>query len=93
MTTILPKEALQVKYAAFQKLLTANNQVLELMADMEEKLSGEYLFDIQYIKTTVRLLGSGVLKIIENLNLISKNKYALFFKTHEDIRNEIEQNP
>lgn len=83
--------ALQAKYAAFQKLLTANNQVLELMADMEEKLSGEYLFDIQYIKTTVRLLGSGVLKIIENLNLISKNKYALFLKTHEDIRNEIEQ--
>jgi pyruvate,water dikinase len=85
------KAALQEKYSAFQKLLNANNQVLEIMADMEEKLSGEYLFDVQYIKTTVRLLGSGVLNIIENLNLLSKNKYALFFKTHENIRNEIEQ--
>jgi len=38
---------------SLQKLLTANNQVLELMAGMKEKPLGEYLFDIQYIKATV----------------------------------------
>ena len=85
------KNALREKYYAFQKLLSTNNQVLELMADMEEKLSGEYLFDIHYIKTTVRLLGGGVAKIIENLNLLSRNRYALFIKTHTDISEEIEQ--
>jgi len=85
------KDALREKYYAFQKLLNTNNQVLELMADMEEKLSGEYLFDIHYIKTTVRLLGNGVSRIIENLNLLSKNRYALFVKTHEDIQKAIEQ--
>ncbi len=85
------KNALREKYYAFQKLLSTNNQVLELMADMEEKLSGEYLFDIHYIKTTVRLLGNGVSKIIENLNLLSRNRYALFIKTHTDISEEIEQ--
>ena len=40
------------KYAHFQKLLAANNQVLSLMADMEEKLSGDYFFDLQYIRAT-----------------------------------------
>jgi pyruvate,water dikinase len=85
------KDALREKYYAFQKLLNTNNQVLELMADMEEKLSGEYLFDIHYIKTTVRLLGNGVSRIIENVNLLSKNRYALFVKTHEDIQKAIEQ--
>ena len=35
------------KYTHFQALLSANNQVLTLMADMEEKLSGDYLFDLQ----------------------------------------------
>jgi len=38
------------KYTHFQALLAANNQVLTLMADMEEKLSGDYLFDLQYIR-------------------------------------------
>ena len=31
------KEFMKVRYQAFQNLLSANNQVLELMADMEEK--------------------------------------------------------
>ena len=48
------KEFIKVRYQAFQNLLSANNQVLELMADMEEKFSGEYLFDIHYIKTNVQ---------------------------------------
>ena len=41
------------KYTHFQALLSANNQVLTLMADMEEKLSGDYLFDLQYIRAAV----------------------------------------
>ncbi len=40
------RAVIKEKYKAFQNLLTANNQVLELMADMEEKFSGEYLFDM-----------------------------------------------
>jgi len=85
------KEALKAKYQAFQRLLTTNNQVLELMADMEEKLSGEYLFDMHYIKTNVRLLGHGVLKIIESLNTLSKDKYTEFYKTHDNINSKIEK--
>jgi len=80
------KEALKSKYQAFQKLLTANNQVLELMADMEEKSSGEYLFDMHYIKTNARLIGHNVFTIIKNLNALSRNKYLLFERIHEDIQ-------
>jgi len=32
------KEFMKVRYQAFQNLLSTNNQVLELMADMEEKV-------------------------------------------------------
>lgn len=80
------KEALKAKYQAFQKVLTANNRVLELMADMEEKSSGEYLFDMHYIKTNARLIGHNVLMIIKNLNALSRNKYLLFERIHEDIQ-------
>jgi pyruvate, water dikinase len=38
------------KYTHFQALLSSNNQVLTLMTDMEEKLSGGYLFDLRYLR-------------------------------------------
>ncbi len=87
----LAKEVRKVKYQAFQQLLSANNQVLELMADMEEKLSGEYLFDTHYIKTNVQLIGYGVLKIIENLNALSKDKYVQFHETYNHVGEEIKR--
>ncbi|MCG2813946.1 MAG: hypothetical protein L6245_04620, partial [Thermodesulfovibrionales bacterium] len=61
-------EAFKTKYHAFQRLLEKNNHVLELMADMEEKMSGEYLFDRHYIDTNIRSISDGVLKITEHLN-------------------------
>ena len=84
-------EALKVKYQAFQKLLTANNEVLEIMADMEEKLSGEYLFDMHYLKTNSMLIGYKVAKIIEHLNALSRGRYPQFSKIHDTICNEIEK--
>ena len=87
----MAQELMRTQYIAFQKLLSTNNQVLELMADMEEKLSGEYLFDMHYIKTNVRLIGYGVLKIIENLDALSKSRYSQLFGIHKNISEEIEK--
>jgi len=85
------KKALKDKYSSFQQLLAKNNYVLELLADMEEKLSGEYLFDRHYINTNVRLIAQGVLNIIENLNSLSKDKYIPLYKIYDDINKEIEK--
>ncbi len=85
------KATLRSKYQAFQDLLMTNNQVLELMADMEEKFSGDYLFDMSYIKTNVRLIGYEVLKIIENLNALSRDRYKQFYVIHADISQELEK--
>jgi len=85
------KEFMKVRYQAFQNLLSTNNQVLELMADMEEKFSGEYLFDIHYIKTNVRLIGYEVSKIIGSLNVLSNNKYSQFSAIHTNINQEVEK--
>jgi pyruvate, water dikinase len=85
------RAVIKEKYQAFQNLLAANNQVLELMADMEEKFSGEYLFDISYIKTNTRLISYEVLKIIDNLNVLSRDKYKQFHKIHADIGQDIEK--
>ncbi len=85
------RESLKLRYKAFQNLLDANNRALELMADMEEKCTGEYLFDIHYVKTNVRLIGYEILKIIENLNALSRDKYKVFYGTHKTISEEIDR--
>ena len=64
------------RYAAFQSLLASNNAVLEKMADMEEKLSGEYLFDRRYLESGIGTITEGVRNIVGNINVIAKNKYA-----------------
>lgn len=87
----ITKEALKEKYSIFQKLLEKNNYVLELMADMEEKLSGEYLFDRHYINTNSQLIADKVLNIIDNLNALSKDKYTILYKVHNDIVKEIKK--
>lgn len=85
------REAIKNKYITFQNLLLENNNVLSLMADMEEKLSGEYLFDKHYINTNVRLINEGVRKIIEYINAISEKRYIILYKRYEDINKQIEE--
>ncbi len=79
------------KYLAFQQLLEKNNFVLNIMADMEEKLSGEYLFDAQYVHASVKKIAYGVLHIIENLNaLSSEDTYKALCRKFDVLNREIE---
>jgi len=66
---------LQKRYSCFQKILSETSAVLEIMADMEEKVSGDYLFDMQYIRTNLDILSTKVPIIIDSLNKISDDKY------------------
>jgi pyruvate,water dikinase len=85
------KELLKKRYLSFQELLTNNNIVLELMADMEEKLTGEFLFDRHYITHKTSEIAAGVKTIIDRLNDISDNKYSSLHETFPDIVSKIEK--
>jgi pyruvate,water dikinase len=65
------REQLQKKYLCFQKMLFETNAVRVIMADMEEKLSGDYLFDMHYIRSNSNVLSDKVHTIIGALNEIS----------------------
>ena len=83
-------DILKNKYLTFQELLAENNNILMLMADMEEKLSGEYLFDRNYINVNVKAIAEGTKKIIEHINVISHNKYLQLHEVFAEINKEIE---
>lgn len=69
------RAALAEKYRHFQRLLSANNQILALMTDMEEKLSGDYLFDFQYIRSTVEQIRTETQTLVDSLNAMAGGRY------------------
>jgi pyruvate,water dikinase len=85
------RNQLQKKFQFFQELLLSNNNVLALMADMEEKLSGEFLFDRHYISQRILGIAEGVKVIIDRLDDISNNKYAALHERFLAIISKIEK--
>src|SRR4030043_855793 len=87
----LERNRLQKKFQSFQELLASNNNVLEMMADMEEKVSGEFLFDRHYINQKISGIAEGVKVIVDRLNDISNNKYAVLHEIFLEISLKIEK--
>ena len=85
------KQLLKEKYLYFQRVLNENNRALSIMADLEEKLSGEYLFDMHYIQTNVRDVSEAVSEIIKNINTLSDGKYYQLEEVYNQIREKIEK--
>src|SRR4030043_1274052 len=74
------REQLQKKYLYFLKMLSETNVVRMIMADMEEKLSGDYLFDMHYIRSNLNILSNKMPIIIDSLDEISDGKYLELYE-------------
>ncbi|MBF0568152.1 MAG: hypothetical protein HQK95_04725 [Nitrospirae bacterium] len=79
------KEMFARKYTSFQALLSANNSILEIMADMEDKLSGEYLIDRHYIVQNAAAITGNVKDLIDRLNEIAEGRYAGLYERYQHI--------
>jgi pyruvate,water dikinase len=80
------------RYDCFQKLLADNNSILETQADMEEKLSGDYIFDMHYVDSRCDILVEKVQSVIENLNSLSNGEYRGLYDAFEKINSVIKDN-
>ena len=68
-------ELLRARFLRFRSLLENNNRVLCLIADANEKLGGEYLFDTQYLLFLEAQLGEAVTAVVRNLAEMSDNGF------------------
>ena len=84
------KRSFEEIYVHFQDILSKNTKALSLIADIEEKLSGKYLFDFQYINKTYKELNQTVADIVWNLNKIGDQKYGSLCEVFQKISQEIE---
>jgi len=79
----------QEQFASFQRLLDRNNHVLKVIGDMEEKALGEYLFDLNYVRTCLRAVREGVCEIIEQMILLGGDAYEPLRERYEVIDRSI----
>ncbi len=77
-------------FARFRDILALNNKVLELIAEANDKLSGDYVFDRHYIETTAREIASMVQKLIFALEEMAPGKYLALHEAFIKINDDIE---
>ncbi len=83
------KLPLKVVFNRFRQVLDSNNRSLEIMADMGDKLGGNYIFDINYIRKSYSELADSVFQSIYNLNTLSQNRYLYLHRIYEKINDQI----
>lgn len=76
-------------FERFQQILKGNNRVFELISELEDKLGGEYIFDINYLNHVKNQLSEAIYLIITNLNIIADNRYSELFSRQTAIQEEL----
>jgi len=77
-------------FEKFQQILNSNNRTLGFIAELEDKLSGEFIFDINYLKETVQKLSEESFLIVTNLNILSENRYLELLTVQKGIQAKLE---
>ncbi|EPR44269.1 PEP-utilizing protein mobile region [Desulfovibrio sp. X2] len=80
-------EALRALFAKFRRILELNNRVLEMMAEMERALGGEYIFDSAFLRSAVAEMSGHVHQVAYCLNVLSGNRHVALYDRYEAIRN------
>ena len=80
---------LSVMYGRFRKVLDNHNRALEIITDMGEKLGGEYLFDITYLRRAYTELRGNISDSIESFEALTRGKYKELKGRFDSIDREV----
>ena len=88
-------EIFRVKYEQFRELLNANAELAKIIADIEDKLQGDKIFGMSYIRTQAVQAVFHTLRMVKSLDALSNHKYPALFSVLENlsslIKSEIEK--
>ncbi|MFH0900005.1 MAG: hypothetical protein V2A73_05180, partial [Pseudomonadota bacterium] len=87
----LPRIPFKLRYGYFREILAANDRILELIADVEDKLSGERVFGMAELRSSLEAATLAAFVIAKNLNLISANRHTGLYDSLERIDRQIRE--
>jgi pyruvate,water dikinase len=76
-------------FSRFREALDDHNRAIELIADMGEKLSGDYLFDISYLKSAYAELRIMLTRSLSSFAQLTGNRYAGLMEVYDRIDKSI----
>ncbi len=86
-----PAPTLKEIWRGFQQVLTANNEALVIMGDLEEKLSGRDGFDIRYLRACLDNLDQHLASIVAALQAMSGGRWPELETARSKIKEAIHQ--
>ena len=75
----------RVVFDRFKSVLDSNNRALETITDMGEKLGGDYLFDIVYVKKAYSSLKNDMENSLGAFDALTQDRYPRLRKSFEHI--------
>ena len=81
--------SVKAKFELFKQVLQSNQTALEIIADMGEKLSGDYIFDRHYIDEVYENLSEAVLKSVHALNTLCGNRYKDLYEVYDRVTSRL----
>lgn len=79
------------RYRHFRTLLTANNNALELMADMEQALQNSQPYGMSFVRGHCTALSVNVYKMVLSLMELSSNRYGTLKDSFTSITDKLEK--
>ena len=86
---VSPSPPFRDLFNKFREVLASHNKAVEMIADMGEKLSGEYLFDTNYIENAYAELSTAVWDSIKSFDSFTRSKYPNLMDAFIRIDNRI----
>ena len=72
-------EIFRLKYSSFKDLVASNEDNLNIITDIEQKLLGQQIFGMAYVRTVSARTVFHTLRMIKSLNALSGNRYLPLF--------------
>ena len=72
-------------FERFKSVLDSNNRALETITDMGEKLGGDYLFDIVYVKKAYASLKNDMANSLQAFDALTQDRYERLHESFEHI--------
>ncbi|MFA7383803.1 MAG: PEP/pyruvate-binding domain-containing protein [Desulfurivibrionaceae bacterium] len=83
--------AFRSHYKEFRALLTANNNALELMAEMEQALTSGHPFGMTFVRGNCTAISVNIYKMIQHLTRLADGRYGELDQPFRAITRQLEQ--
>jgi pyruvate,water dikinase len=79
----------KARYHQFKLLLNANNQSLDIMAEIDQTLTGKRPFGMNFVRSRCTRVATHVFQIIQNLNRLAPGSYEALQDRFREIQKQI----